>query len=261
MDSTIKYLQRYYEETPTSFVINGGDMLQSGDTKAQACYNLGYIDGKMHSLFDKYHYVFGNHDNNYQGTNYAGNQVVSSDDLLTPTNIRNLCIRDQENCYYEFKDNSTRYYVFDTGIDWDAASMSDYRWEQVDWFATNLLANNDKHCVIVAHQLHYTGTDLNVLAGNLTKVAQAYNNKVSITLNDKTYDFSNTTGTVHYYLAGHSHEDINTIVNGITCITTANAYALSWSEPTFDLVLADYAANKLHLVRVGSGESRTIDIA
>lgn len=260
MDSTIKYIQRYYEETPTSFVLNGGDMLQSGDTKAEACYKLGYANGKMNSAFDKYYYVFGNHDNNYQGANYAGNNVVSSADLLTQNCVRNLCMRDQEKAYYTFKDGLTRYYVFDTGIDWDANAMSTYKWEQVDWFARQLIANDDMHNVIIAHQMYYADNSICELAINLTKIAQSYNNSGVAILNDQTYGFTATKGTVHYYLAGHSHKDANTTVNNIPCIMTTNAYASSWTEPTFDLVLADYARRKLHCVRVGSGSSRTINI-
>lgn len=261
MDSSIKYLQRYYEETPTSFVVNGGDMLQSGDTKAQACYNLGYIDGKMHSAFDKYYYVFGNHDNNYQGAAYPGNNISTHEDTLTQTNIRNLCLRDQEKTYYSFKDGLTRYYVFDTGLDWDATVMSDYRWEQVNWFAKSLMENDDKYNVIIAHQLYYAGTTLNILADNLLEVAGAYNHGASdFTINGQTYDFSNAAGRVHYYLAGHSHTDSYDVLKGIACITTKHTYATNWTTPTFDLVLANYGENMLHLVRVGDGENRTIDI-
>ena len=262
MESSIKYLQRYYEETPTSFVVNGGDMLQSGDTKAQACQKLGYVDKKLRTSFDRYYYVFGNHDNNYQGAAYPGNQNTNHADELSTEQVRNLCMRDQKKTYYNFLDNTTRYYVFDTGIDWDAASMSDFRWEQVDWFANELISKDDAHNAIIAHQYFYTGMTPNTLADKLLQVAQAYNNKTSITLNGKPYDFSNTKGTVHYYLAGHSHEDrVEPAQNGIPCVVlTRNAYASGWSEPTFDLVLADYAANKLHLVRIGTGENRTVDI-
>ena len=259
MDSAIKYLQRYYEETPTSFVVNGGDMLQAGNTKEQACQKLGYADEKLRTSFDRYYYVFGNHDNNYQGAAYPGNQNTNHADKLSTEQVRNLCMRDQEKTYYSFLDNTTRYYVFDTGIDWDAAVWDVYRKEQTDWFAKELLAKDDAHNVIIAHQFFYSELAPNILSSAIRDIAQAYNNKARYA----DYDFSSTIGTVHFYLAGHNHTD-RALGDGSDgappIITTQHAYASSWSEPTFDLVLADYAANKLHLVRVGAGESRTVDI-
>ena len=270
MENAIKYLQKYYNSTPTSFILNGGDVLQNKDTKADACYHLGYLDGIMHKMFDRYYFVFGNHDNNYQGYNYwtgylengnSGINYLSEDDLLTPENLRNLCFRDEGKTYYHFTDTMTRYYVFDAGIDWDANAMNDFRWEQVDWFANALLENKDEHSVIVAHQMYgSSSTAVSAIADNVTKVANAYNSKTSITLNGKTYDFSTAIGTVHYYLYGHTHRDHNTTVNNIPCISTINAYASGWAEPSFDLILADYDNKKLHCVRIGSGTSRQIPI-
>ena len=154
------------------------------------------------------------------------------------------------------------YYCFDTGTDWET-DMTDYRWKQVDWFADALNANDDKHSAIALHIFTNQSksdaeTALNPqnLAKNITIIAQAYNNKTTIMLNGKTYDFTSTSGKVSYLICGHSHYDANFVYNDIPVIITTKCGYI----PNFDLIYADYDKAKLEMVRIGNGESRSIDI-
>jgi len=62
-------------------------------------------------------------------------------------------------------------------------------------------------------------------------------------------------------MCGHTHIDYNDeTIGGIPCIVTRDMGFSSGTVSTFDLCLADYDNNKLHLVRVGSGENRIINI-
>ena len=160
--------------------------------------------------------------------------------------------------YYSFFGTSTKFYVFDSGIDWNTA-MSDYRWEQVDWLAQQLLNGNDAHIVLVIHIASVNDTQFQEstpMADNLTKIAQAFNGRTSITLNGQTYNFSGKSGKVHCLLCGNVHSDHYKLLNNIPmyCITTA-------MDGTFDLVLLDYAAGKLKTVSVGTGSNREMTLA
>ena len=131
--------------------------------------------------------------------------------------------------------------------------------------AENLLNNNDNNITLLIHIFtNQTLADLESnptaqnLAENITLIAQAFNNKTSITLNSITYDFSNTTGTINYLQCGHTHYDANLVYNDIPIIITRNT---TQSAPySFDLCYVDYDESKLHLIRIGNGSDRVIDI-
>jgi hypothetical protein len=93
------------------------------------------------------------------------------------------------------------------------------------------------------------------MVDNLTKVAQAFNNKTTLTLNNITYDFTDSTGHVYFALSGHAHVDMALVQNDIPVVLTAQTCKYTDTTPTYDLVLADYGANKLRLVRVGEERS------
>ena len=214
----------------------------------------------MRSKFgNRYYPILGNHDTNYQGVDNNGN---ANSGVLQQKALKNLWFRNYTAMYYDFKTENTRYYCFDTGTDWEN-DMTDYRWKQIDWFANAVNTNDDKHSAIALHIFTNQSksdaeTALNPqnLAKNITIIAQAYNNKTTITLNGKTYDFTSTSGKVSYLICGHSHYDANFVYNDIPVIITTKCGYI----PNFDLVYADYDKAKLEMVRIGNGESRSIDI-
>lgn len=252
MRSYLKTLKAYYDASPTSFVVCGGDWIGNSDTQKEACFKLGFIDAQMRSNFDRYYHVIGNHDTNYQGVAEDGAEAFSG--TLTKETIRNLMLRNEENLYYSFDGASTKFYVLDSGLDWDN-TMTDYRWGQVDWLAKKLLEDDALHSAIAVH-IMYSGGNLHGMAPNIIDIASAYNNKSSITLNGIAYDFTATTGSVRFIIAGHTHTDSVATERGIPIIITT--HTRDGSTPTFDLCLADYESNKLHLVRVGTGENREV---
>lgn len=260
MKKAIGTLEYAFNNTPTQMVLCGGDWLQDSDTQSEASTKLGRIDGIMRSKFgNRYYPILGNHDTNYQGVDNNGN---ANSGVLQQKALKNLWFRNYTAMYYDFKTENTRYYCFDTGTDWEN-DMTDYRWKQIDWFANAVNTNDDKHSAIALHIFTNQSksdaeTALNPqnLAKNITIIAQAYNNKTTITLNGKTYDFTSTSGKVSYLICGHSHYDANFVYNDIPVIITTKCGYI----PNFDLVYADYDKAKLEMVRIGNGESRSIDI-
>lgn len=256
-ENHLQQISNVYHNTPTSMCVCGGDWLNNNNTKENACWQLGVYDGRMKALFDRYVMVVGNHDTNYQGYEYMQSgydQNAHKQCILSKETMRNLWHRKQGASYFVVDGDNTTFYVFDTGLDW-YTDMDDYRWDQVDWFANKLLTDKPKRCVALVH----IAESYTPFIDAITKVANAYNNKTSVTLNGVTYNFASATGRFYFVLGGHSHADNNYTVNSIPVVTTVNA-DVDESVATFDLVLVDYNANKMHMVRVGTGNSRSISI-
>ena len=252
----INALHNAYNSTPTSYVVCGGDWLGHSDTKDYACFKLAYIDDTMKTMFDNYYHVVGNHDTNYQGklsedaeirTGTLGNEVIC-----------NLWFKDKRKAYYYFDGTVTRNYVLDTQLDVTDTTMDDYKWLQLDWLATELLKNDLPHSAIYMHIAFINDSnDFSEMAINLGKIISAYNNRITVVLNDRTYDFTKCSGRIDYILSGHIHRDYSALLGGVNCIATT--WMRDGKTPSFDLCFSDYDNRKLYMIRVGTGENRLFD--
>ena len=241
-------LEKYYKSTPTSFILCGGDWLGNSDTITEAKYKLGYIDGFMNGIFDNYYSVLGNHDTNYQGVDAEGNNNAG---LLDNQTITNLWYRKYGANYYAFDGDNTRFYVLDSGTDWDTA-LTEYRLSQIDWLAEKLKSEDRDHSAIAIH-IYFADTD-----GNKTLIT-AYNKKQSVVINGATYDFTRCTGRVEFILTGHTHRDMTDLIDNKTpVICTSNTR--NGNTPSFDLIYVDYDNRKINTVRIGTGNNRVFNI-
>ena len=256
----IAQIQKYYNSTPTSFCLCGGDWLGNNDLPAEACFKMGYIDGFMHSMFDNCYMLVGNHDTNYQGKLTPESETWTT--RLSDQSIRDLWYRGG-NAYYEFMGASTRFFCFDTGIEAQALSANDnYGYEQANWFASKLLTNTVEHIALAAHILYYdSSNNMQPLTQLVLSIAQEFNTRGSISVDGTPYNFSECTGTVEFLIAGHMHSDGTATISGIPCIMTTWVRDNESYGPTFDLVLVDYDAGEIKTVRVGDGSDRTISLA
>lgn len=251
-------LQKVVNSSPCDFVMCGGDWLNNGDTKAQACFNLGYVDGVMRTLFRKHHQMVGNHDTNYQGYEYIQDNTKYRDCMLSDNTIRNLWFREEGERYYSFNGNNCKYYVLDTGIDWWDWITED-RKAQMDWLSSKLIADNPTHATIFMHITLNANGVLGENAKGIEKIITAFNNHTKTeSINGTYYDFTGTTGHIDYVMSGHTHSDNVTTIGGVPLIVTTNF--TNNNTPTFDLVIVDYDNNVLKTVRVGNGSNRTVDI-
>ena len=240
-----KQLKRYHDVAPVDFVICGGDWIGNSDTKAEACGKLGFIHAQMGKLFPRYYHAVGNHDTNYQGVDVEGGAANSGQ--LTNQSIRNLWFNDYGKNYYTFKTANTTFFVFDTGLDWDAANqtMTPYYTEQLDWFKTEV-EKVTGNIALVFHMGYVTDDKiLHPLVTSVTSYASSFNT-------------SHADAKVRFSLTGHTHKDELTTVNGIPMVVTT--HLRDGGSATFDLCVANYDTGVLHLVRVGAGESRTVNI-
>lgn len=257
MRKHINIIEKFYNSTPTDFVLSGGDWLNKGDTKEQACAKLGFIDGIMNAKFRKYYPILGNHDTNNQGIAYEGAAAYSG--VLSNETIANLWFRNWGKNYYDFQTARVHWIILDTQHDF-APKMNEYKWQQVAWLGERLKSNSYSNVVIAFHIYwqQESNNEISPITDNALNMSAAFNNKTTITLNGVTYDFSQTQGIVRCAICGHSHKDFNLIHNGIPVIATDR---IGSSEiPTFDLVCLDFTNKKFKSIRVGNGENRIIDI-
>ena len=239
-------LDKYYKHSPCSFILFGGDALNSGDTPDQAKYKLGYFRGLSYGLFgDDLKMMVGNHDYNYAGTESISEKTIAN--LFYPKIQRN---------YYTFDTENTSYYVLDTGIESDD-TLTVYRLQQLDWLCGALLNNAKAHKVLLFHVYYIIGTTVSTMAQKIGDIISAFNNRDGIILYPGSgYNFANAQGKIEYSLVGHSHADFNVTLGGVPLIASINFS----NDYSFDLVNVNYTEKKVNLVRVGTGSNRTIDL-
>ena len=246
----INLMQAVYNAAPLSYCICGGDWLGNGDTPATAASKLSYIDGFCGRKFRNFLPVIGNHDTNYQGTARFSVDMIKN--LTQKT-------RDQQRLYYRYDTPTARLYVFDTGTENEAVGT--YQNSQLEWFANSLDTEGSAHIILTMHIVYYSPTNLQAIqpiSDKILEIAAAYNARGTVTVNGTAHDYSAATGTVSFCVAGHTHFDHESVVRTIPVVLTTNATA--GNTCTFDLCLADWAAKKLYLKRVGSGSDREVNI-
>lgn len=256
----IAQIQKYYNSTPTHFILCGGDWIGSNDLPSEACFKLGYINGFMSSMFDNCRMLVGNHDLNYQGKATA--QSDRGTTRLSNQSISDLWYKGGK-AYYSFDGLNTRFFCFDTGSDGD--SMNAYFWEQAQWFANALDSENSNHIAIAVHILYKSLSAnpkvMSPLTAQLLAIAQAFNNRGTVTVNGTSHNYEGKTGKIEFLLGGHTHADYNEVINGIPCVLTTQVKPSSASAATFDLVCVDYSAGKLKMIRIGDGSNREFSLS
>lgn len=251
-ESLMLSLKNYYDATPVSYVLCGGDWIGNSDLPEVSCYKLGLIHGMMRKLFERYYYVIGNHDTNYQGKLTDESEKYTT--RLSQIALQNL-LYNGEKTYYVFQGNRTKFYCLDTGVEW--SSLSTYYNEEMEWFAANLAEDDSEHIAILGHILYSNGIKTTI-SSEITKIAEAYNGKSAIIVNEKSYDFSQCKGKIEFYLAGHTHADSNGLEGSIPYVITRKAFESQ--KPTFDLTMVDYDNRTINMIRIGNGNSRKISL-
>lgn len=257
MGDWIDFLEEAYYLSGSNFIMCGGDLLNNSDSKAEACYKLSTFDSMMHSRFDNYHFVVGNHDTNYQGDTYMNSSDIEGC-VLSQQTINDLLF-DGQTSYYSFSTSKTSYYCFDSGTDWEDGVYTSYKKEQINWFANQLLNDSKPHKVIILHipldyRLRFTE-----LTSRIDVIVKAFNERRTVVVDGNSYNFSSSCGKVELVQAGHFHNDLNGFhCGGVPMIITRS---FSSSEiatmPTFDFVFLDYSHSIARCIRVGDGGDRT----
>ena len=267
MNDYISTIQKYYNSTPTSFIICGGDWIGNADLPSDAAFKLGYIDGFMGAKFDNYYMLVGNHDTNYQGKADSESETYTA--RLSPDSIHNLWYRSKSRkTYYSFNGENTKFYCFDTGVEAQGfTAFSGYYLDEVKWFANSLLSDNSAHIALALHIFFRTATtwditNVDYIADIIFDIAKAYNDRGSVTVDGTSYDYQSATGKVEFAISGHTHTDISGTYKGIPVIITCSVdgHVYGAAKPTFDLIFVDYDDRVLKTIRVGNNLSRVLPL-
>jgi len=245
LEPQLRLIGKVFERSPAKIVLCGGDWMEN-DLPIQKYYSrVGRVINTMHrEIGPECYTAAGNHE--YHETS-------NPDNYLTPAELGQLWYG-RDNCYYLIERHDCNIFVFDS---WRSGMLigRDYWYEQTDWFGQLLLQNTQKHLFGLIHILMGSSEEgYQWIGDSITAMANAFNTRTSITVNNIAYDFSQCTGTFHFFLAGHTHQDANLTVNGMPVIRTRNH---AWN---FDLCFADFGEGKLHMARAGAGEDREITI-
>lgn len=259
VQKNLAIIQRVYNNSSADFVMSGGDWCSYTRDYDNAAAELSQISGIMRGLFKKGYTCVGNHDE------YHTPDKKHDTYFFTEKEKANVMFCGKSP-YYSFAAANSQCYVLDSGGD-DSSypdTMTEYRWRQVDWFGNALKSDDKEHSLVFMHIWSKSNTspltDVAALARNITDMAAAYNKHETITLNDKIYDFSNCNGKMFAIICGHTHIDFNGVNNGINIVCTRTAQNIGNGFPTFDLIAVDYTNSKLHAVRFGTGDNRTINL-
>ena len=260
----VNYIRNVKNRITADYIVSGGDWLNSGDTKAQASFKLGFVDGKMTELFgENYYPLAGNHDYNYLGVDGQGTRL-DYENWVSQSGMHNIWFHRFENCYYKFKKAVAVNYMLDTRTDYDGTN--DYDKGMLDWFAGQLITDDPEHATIMMHMyaLEASLATVPTRVHAIGTIISAFNSHTVATLTsagdgyEKTYDFTSTTGHIDYVVVGHAHKDYNTTLGGVPLVGVANFQ--NGGIPTFDLIFADYTNGKLYTTRIGTGNSREFNI-
>ncbi|HRR33086.1 MAG TPA: metallophosphoesterase [Kiritimatiellia bacterium] len=199
---------------------------------------------------------------------------------------------DPTGCYYyvDYVKSRVRYIVADTT---DAVSSKRAYWAveqgmhatQLHWLAEKALGTMPSGwSAVVMHHIPVAGVVGN--AGEINRFAdmrnllEAYQNRKSVTILSRTFDFSGAQGRILVDLTGHHHAERQTFLNGILHVTEPcdAAYgdyligSAPWCrdlprkkhgtvhEQTFSAVQLDTERNLIHFTRIGGGSDRVIHL-
>ena len=239
----MEYIRCVYENTPAQYVICGGDWLNQHHTRAEALMIGGRTPNLMESeICQEAYTVIGNHDPNAESPADYG---------MSDAQLANVWFASEKG-YYIIEREKTDCYMLDAG--YSNNSVRQYYWDELDWFAHKLLENTKPNLFACGHII---GLREGLLFGEaLCSVMNAFNNRDTITVNGKTYNFSSCTGTFHFCVSGHYHSDRNDVNNNIPVFFTDDFAG----SKAIDCCYADYDGGKMYMTRIGSGSDRVFNI-
>lgn len=257
----LKYLYQHTAMTKTNF---GGDIVND---EANDYDGMAYLWNWRNQLkgLPNHHSVVGNHDDGNSTDNLFNEQYIYGY-LLAAEETPDI-VRGNSGLYYYIDNTSekTRYLYLDTAY----KGVND---KQQAFVKEALLSTPEGwHIVAISHIWHdtiYSGPnrevgDLNANASILLAMFDNYNSRSG--------DYAECGGWVEFCIGGHTHLDHDsTSSTGIPIILVATdsqhtgggasfTYGTD-TEASVNGIIADYDNHKIYVIRIGRGESRTINV-
>ena len=259
----LKQLSKYTGINKTVF---GGDIV----SKEALDYDTMSYLWKWRSMLDglpNHHSVVGNHDDGNENNNLFSKDYVYGY-LFADEETGDMVKGEGFYYYIDNPSEKTRYLYLDT-------AYQGITHKQEEFIKNALISTKDEwHIVVIAHIWYEPDYDRYderpVPLTGLSKDARIVANMLD-DYNSRTGDFLNCKGWVEFCIGGHVHYDYDgQTETGIPIIlmetdsgVTRGNYSYkkgTTDEASVSGIIADYQNRKIHVVRVGRGESRTVDM-
>ena len=257
----------------------GGDYINSYSTRQEALEHVNYVCSLYRQAGLETYIMIGNHDYNNPPASDSPEalakevSVSQMKSVLRP--IINNVVFDSDSLayYYDNVFEKIRYFVGVVGRGTSETTASHA------FIARELQNVPSGYGVVIFYHtiLSLSGTTpkVPVLHGSaveLVSILEAAKSKSTVTVQNVTYDYTNTNYEIIAAFCGDYHLDMDyTTTGGIKIIaTTCDAYAQQWSfddvvaprntgtyeEQAFDVVTIDRTAKKIYMTRIGGGSDR-----
>ena len=263
----LAFLQEY---TDVQFINFGGDIVSDYDLLEHSEIVAQLHEWREATLtLSNHHSVVGNHDDDIE-------EFVDREDLyefLLSEEPNMISADNNKFCYYvDNPAENTRYIYLSTGF--DETTADDIR------FLVDALGSTQKdwHIVVVSHiWFAYDSTETPTVgsvpdfAQVILNVLDAYNARVNGSEMEVEYDFTSAEARVEFCIGGHTHVDFEFRTNGgiPVILNETDSYHLRGegkqshndNEAAVSVVIADYDAGEIHIIRAGRGSSRTVPMS
>ena len=278
-------LTKIVKGTKAMIVFNGGDTWTRGTADSTSLEQsksrvIAGIDETIPNSYCDFFYVLGNHDT---GLDYkvSDGQTITYGPEFTTKELQRIIggnITDHAviydpcsygNAYYFDYGDNIRFIVTNVG-ETSVGGLENA--DQIRLFMINaLLSLGNRKAIIISH-IYFSSVDqtVNTDAQKIASIITAYNARSTYTYKtSQVADFSDCTGTVAAFVAGHLHKDIQSILSDGTpvfAVTSTNAGAGrtqgenrvngTISENAFDVFSIDTTNHMVYATRIGYGSDR-----
>lgn len=264
----LKYLYQHTGMTKTFF---GGDIVNDEASDYDAMEYLWDWRNRLKDL-PNHHSVVGNHDDGNATNNLFSAQYVYGY-LLAPEETPDM-VRGDDGFYYYIDSpaEKTRYLCLDTGYE----GLSSLSAAQTSFITEALKSTlSGWHIVVIAHIWYIPDYDqYNVRPIPLTGLSSSAAALATILddYNARNGDFESCGAKVEFCIGGHVHRDyIGSTTGGVPIILCeTDSYHIRGefvhaagtdTEAAVSGIVADYDSKKVSVVRVGRGNSFTVDLS
>ncbi len=261
----LKYLAM---NTPIKKVIFGGDIIEKES-------DLAYVDSwrEQVSQLPWHHSVAGNHDDSITDDGGSGDLwgiEEAYNFLLKPEATDDVVRGDKLYYHIDVDAEKTRYIFLDTATG-EGNILNDTA--QQAWLKNTLLSTPAGwHIVAIGHI--WMNVDYTVSPPTVTGVS--FGGKIALDIfdayNARSGIYASCTGKVEFCIGGHAHVDADyTSDGGIPVILTEceSYYSMrsgltatkgTTTESSVNAIVADYTAGVVKVIRIGRGNSRTVQL-
>lgn len=282
MQHSPSLIRHIIDYTPLDDVIFGGDVVTSHSSNLVTPMETGKDFQKSFSfLGTRFHCLYGNHDNNSDQQRSKTEYHLSDEQVFSflQSQMTDVTFGGYFNFYYDNPVTKTRIIGLDTGrFNYTAYRDKLPATVQFTVDALNSLPP-DWHAIMASHiwckaTRQSDGSykySIDSIIKPILKVFDDYNNRLSGKYSYSgsiiQYDFADALGRVEFCIGGHIHNNYLCYSDGgIPVVSIFPDYLINseargtYFEQSVTIVVTDYQSRKLHLIVVGKGEDRHIDL-